>query len=232
MLRWVLCGVGLAAVLGMTIACAKGESDADLGDLGVADLDAGGAEAASIALGEGGSIRQQDGATTSEGGGGGSGCTGKVFVNELQSEGASGAEFVELFNPNDCAVALDGWKLDYRSKDNGGNTPLYTFAAKDSIPAGGFFVLGSAGFTGSKDATFTMGGLGNSGGQVGLIDAQDKLIDAVGYMTGTAGPYTEGKPAPNPSSGSIGRKTDGLDTDDNSADFAVTDSPSPGASNL
>ncbi|MDF2695487.1 MAG: hypothetical protein K0S65_3870, partial [Labilithrix sp.] len=65
----------------------------------------------------------------------------------------------------------------------------------------------------------------------GLVDDTDNLIDAVGYGP-TSGMYTELSPAPLPSgSGSIGRQSDGRDTDDNAADFMKFATPSPGAAN-
>ncbi|HSO38720.1 MAG TPA: hypothetical protein VLT33_39595, partial [Labilithrix sp.] len=82
-----------------------------------------------------------------------------------------------------------------------------------------------------KDATFN-GGFGNAGGQVGLLDDTGKLMDGVGYETGTSGLYTEGTPAPNPAANkSIGRSSDGVDTGNNKNDFKLLNTPTPGAGN-
>src|SRR5437868_4751487 len=67
-----------------------------------------------------------------------------IWINQVQVEGDGGAndEFIELFNPTDSAVSLDGWSLQYKS--SAGNFPLV--AGKKnlpvaSIPAYGYFLV-------------------------------------------------------------------------------------------
>lgn len=230
--RWAIGGVGVSAAMGVVaIACAQGEgSEVDPG--AIVDPDGGGvADGARLPTGDAGG--RSDGGKTDGASSGGPGCTGKVVINELQANGASSnAEFIELFNPNDCTVELAGWELRYRSDENNPGAPLFSFVAGDSIAAGDFLVLGNSSFQGTKHKSFTgTGGLGNSGGQVGLVDDDDKIIDAVGYAPQTGGLYTEGSPAPSPGSGSIGRKNDGVDTDNNAADFKTYADHSAGAPN-
>ena len=58
-------------------------------------------------------------------------------------------EFVELYNAGGSAVDISGWTLT--SKQIGSNfnlaagTKTYTIPASQSIPAGGFYVIGAAG---------------------------------------------------------------------------------------
>jgi hypothetical protein len=170
-----------------------------------------------------------DGSTRETDSGGGGTCTKKVVINELMVDGKG--EFVELYNPNTCAVPLGGWRIAYRSAGNMVGSASHTFATGASIASKAFLVVGTADFAGKKDATFS-GGFGNSGGQIGLLDDAMAIVDAVGYDTGTSGLYTEGSPATNPAAGSsIARKSDGVDTGDNKSDFKTSTPHTAGAAN-
>lgn len=160
-------------------------------------------------------------------------CDGRVVINELMTAGTKATdEFIELYNPSACAVPLGGWKIGYRAESGNAAPPIHTFVAGAAIPAKSFLVIGTADFAGKKDVTITSStSMAADSGQVGLEDDEGKLIDAVGYGT-AAGPYVEGTPAPTPdTSGSIARKSDGVDTNDNRADFAKTKPHSAGAPN-
>lgn len=184
--------------------------------------------------GDGGAI-SPDGGDTSEPDGGDTeepaGCTDKIVINEVMPEGSTGEEFVELYNPNDCDVSVGKWKLLYRSKSNSVDQTAFTFSSSQKIGAKEFFVVGTSKIPG-KDAAFALTSiLGNAGGQIGLVDTGDKLVDAVGFGPAT-GDYVEGTSAALPGAGkSIARVPDGHDTDDNAADLVKLDTPTPGASN-
>lgn len=217
----------MIAALSAALACARGEP-VDTGDPASA-ADAGRDVATRF-----------DAARPPDGGGGtgdagsgeeDAGCTRKVVINELMSNGPENAEFVELYNAGTCAASIGGWKLLYRSSGNSAGPALHTFEAGESIDAKSFLVIGTDKFTGKKDATMSSG-LGNNGGQVGLVDDADKLVDGVGFDDATSGDYTEKKPAPNPlANASIARKADGADSDDNAADFKTAATHSAGAAN-
>lgn len=158
----------------------------------------------------------------------------------MQSDGVTASdEFIELYNPAACSLSLKDFKVNYYSSSaNSGGAPLimFTGTASHTIPALGFFLLGGGGFTpppgGKVDGSIT-GGLAAAAGRVGITDGMGKLLDSVAYGTQT-GPntYVEKNPAPAPpSKKSIGRTPDGKDTDDNSIDFTVLASPSPGKAN-
>jgi hypothetical protein len=74
-------------------------------------------------------------------------------------------------------------------------------------------------------------------GQVAVLDETGKVIDGVAYGTtivtdAGAGTYAEKTPAQAPlANASIARKSDGLDTDDNSADFVRASPHTAGAPN-
>ncbi|MBX3196954.1 MAG: lamin tail domain-containing protein [Labilithrix sp.] len=226
--------MSISAALGIFSACAQGQDGIDIGG-GTGPVNDGGAEGGARLPGtDAGGSSSGDPDTDpddEDDSGSGPGCTGKVVINELQTRGATAAqEFVELYNPNSCAVSLAGWKLPYKSDTGNGNTVLHTFASGASIPAQSFLVLGTASFSVNKDVTMTGGNMSDQG-QVGLVDDTGSVVDAVGFGA-TLGPYIEGTAAASPSAnGSIGRKSDGLDTDNNASDFARFSTPSPGVSN-
>jgi hypothetical protein len=224
--RWALRGVSVSAALSVVVACARGQDGIDVGNADVTDPDGGSGSDARVPSRDGGADAKRPEVDA------GLGCTGKVVINELQCDGPNGAEFIELFNPNGCAISLAGWKLPYRAKNGNSGQAMHSFQAGDSIAAGEFLLLGNDNFNAAAATKFNGGGgLGNDGGQVGLVDGDGNLIDAVGFGP-SSGEYTEQSPAPLPSgSGSIGRKSDGLDTDNNAADFTKFATPSPGGAN-
>lgn len=230
--RFTLGGI-LAAFVYLASACAKGNETPDLeanGDAGPTDA---GKDVKTTRIEDGGG--GDSGGTTDSGG---PACNGKVVVNEVMTAGASAPdEFVELYNTATCAVSLAGWKLSYRaSSGNLSVGGLHTFVAGAQIPAKGFLVLGGSAFTGKTEGALS-GAMAADRGQVALLDDTGKVIDGVAYGTqimtdAGAGTYAEKTPAQAPlANASIARKSDGLDTDDNSADFARSDPHTAGAAN-
>lgn len=160
-------------------------------------------------------------------------CT--VVINEFQTGGSNANhEFVELFNPCAAAVDLTGWKLAYRSAAGVSDNAMGALLS-GSLAAGGYFLAVSSSYatafpTVVAQHTFS-NAIGGGGGGFGLRNAALELVDSVGYGTATNA-FVETAAAPAPaSSKSAGRTPNGVDTDDNSADFTVADVPSPGAAN-
>ncbi len=91
-------------------------------------------------------------------------CTaGSIRINEIESNGGTPGDWVELYNPGTVAVNLAG----YLFKDND-NTRTFAIAAGATIPGGGYYVVEEAQFgfgLGSPDSAR----LYNPGGA--LIDA-------------------------------------------------------------
>lgn len=235
--RLTLRSAGVSAALSVAVACAQGESDVDIEEGLAAGLDAGieGGPRLPSSSGSGGA----SGSNPEPNGDGGTdlepspepGCVGKVVINEVMARGSKGAaeEFIELYNPSSCAISLGGWQLPYRSKSGNGDAVLYTFPAAQSIAAGAYLVLGTSLFAGGKDITIPDGMADE--GQVGLLDGAGQIVDALGYG-GAVGAYVEGIAAPAaPANGSVGRKSDGLDTDNNGSDCKGFNKPTPGAMN-
>ncbi|WP_448060335.1 ExeM/NucH family extracellular endonuclease [Cellulomonas hominis] len=168
-----------------------------------------------------------------------------VLVDEVYGGGGnSGAlytrDFVELYNPGDAAVPLDGWSVQYASAAGSSwqVTPL-----SGQIAAGGHLLVGEAsGAGGSTPITPDVeGGIAMSAqnGKVALASSLTPLscatgcadvpdvVDLVGY--GTASSYAGTGPAPQTSNTtSVARDADHTHTADNAADFTAGE-PTPQA---
>ena len=162
-----------------------------------------------------------------------------VRVNEFSTGTTATAtdEFVELVNAGTSAVDLSGYKLVYRSGAGTSDVALATIPDGTMLGPGAFYLFGGSSYGGAKkaDQTFSAGLAATAGG-IGLRDAGGKLVDSVGYGTATNA-FVETHPAAAPPStaapgSSDIRLPDGRDTDDNSADLAVTTAPTPGAPNV
>jgi hypothetical protein len=170
-------------------------------------------------------------------------CTANVTdatlrVNEFSTGKTASAtdEFVEIFNAGASPVDIGGYKLVYRSGAGTSDVAMATIPDGTMLAPGAFYLFGGSGYNGAKQADQTFSaGLAGTGGGIGLREATGKLVDSVGYGTATnAFVETHAATAPPstvpPGSSDI-RFPDGHDTDDNSADFAVTAVPTPGAPN-
>jgi hypothetical protein len=153
----------------------------------------------------------------------------QLTVNEVETGGTGSAadEFVEIVNLGSSGVDISGFKLVYRSGGGSSDVSLATVPAGTVLAAGGFYLFGGSGYTGSgsaaADQSFSTGLAATAGG-VGLRDASGTLIDSVGYGTATNA-FVEGAAAAAPAAGSsIARHPDGHDTQSNAADFTVGDS--------
>jgi Lamin Tail Domain/Collagen triple helix repeat (20 copies) len=170
--------------------------------------------------------------------GGGSAGTPAVRINEVQTgTSTSGSdEFVELVNAGSASTDVGGWKVVYRSAAGTSDTTLGTIPSGTTLAPGAFYLLGGSAYdgAGTVDQSFSAG-LAAAGGAVGLRDASGALVDAAGWGTATNA-LVEGSPAVAPPAtaapgSSIERLPDGHDTNVNSADFTVTSSATPRASN-
>lgn len=168
-----------------------------------------------------------------------------VVINEIYAAGGNGgavlnADFVELANPTESPISLEGWSLQYRSGTStnpasGSNVmPL-----RGSIPAqGSFLITGTVGANGAAVAGADLAtslAAGAGGGQIVLAKTTSPIAvgaegdattvaDFVGY--GSATRFEGAGAAPAPSTTASIERTATADSDDNAADF-VTVAPSP-----
>ncbi|MFE5310033.1 ExeM/NucH family extracellular endonuclease [Isoptericola sp. NPDC056605] len=174
-----------------------------------------------------------------------------VVIDEVYGGGGnSGAafnqDFVELYNPTDDAVSLEGWSVQYASAAgtwaNGAQTNL-----SGEIPAGGSFLVAQAlgGNTAlpalpAPDVTGTIA-MSGTGAKVALVRSTDRLscagadcaaaeavVDLLGWGP-TASAFAGSGPAPATTNATSVARRDHAHTADNAADFAAG-APTPTAS--
>lgn len=161
-----------------------------------------------------------------------------VVINEIDYDqpGTDTAEFIELYNSGSSSVSLDAFSVELI---NGTNSSSYRTIDLSgfNISASGYFVMcDNASTVANCDYSFTSTG---SWFQNGAPDAvalfeNDGLIDSLTYE-GSLLRFTEGdefSPGDNNSDiTSIGRITDGHDTNNNALDFQMG-CITPGSANI
>ena len=172
----------------------------------------------------------------------------QVVISEVYGAGGnSGAlynrDFVELYNPADTAVNLDGLSVQYRSA-TGTSSPSGVVPLSGTVPGHGHFLLGLAGgangvaLPATVDQDNATVNLSGSSGTVflanqktalpapptGSVTGDSQITDLVGY--GTSNTFeTVVAPAPGTTT-SVSRSAVGDDTDNNGADLKAGP-PSP-----
>lgn len=157
----------------------------------------------------------------------------RLLINEVlydpDGSGADSAgEWVEIYNPDDSPVSLEGWSL----ADASGSNVL----SAASIAPRGFAVVAASGSFSARYPSFAgtlivLGGrignsLGNAGDRLLLRDPAGNVTDAISW--GTDSSIVKPPIAAVPSGHSIERGQPGVDTD-SAADFVDNMRPSPGA---
>ncbi len=162
-----------------------------------------------------------------------------IVINEIQIDGVDGEggtedDWVELYNPYDIDVSLQGWSIQKHSKSDpcGISSSFYkkNFGDDEVIPAKGFYLIvdTQAGDSLLNIADMTIGWSLASDSTVYLVRNQEAIesgddsdiIDKVGFGEAC---FAEGSATVNPPEGkSIERKVIGVDTDNNLADFRVS----------
>ena len=169
----------------------------------------------------------------------------KVLINEIQidsidGDGGTDDDWVELYNPNDFDVDLSQWSIQ-RSPESG---TIYkkNFGVGQKISAKEYFLIVR---NDAKQELLDIADMACSALQLSdnntvylvknqeeIADSNDlDIVDKVGF--GITAFSSETSPALTPPDGkSIVRKELGQDTDDNSHDFIISDTPTPKADNF
>jgi len=158
-----------------------------------------------------------------------------ILISEVMAgkQGNNNYEFIELYNPGDNLVDLQGWSLWYRLATSETDLPVYSWEIRTLIPPHGHYLLVRSGedLGLPADAFFTQG-LNNSGGGLALLNTSASTADSLGWGKAPDG-FLEGVAAPKlQNDTSLERKTGGeagnkSDTDNNEDDFLVQSSPNP-----
>ncbi|MBI3098946.1 MAG: lamin tail domain-containing protein [Planctomycetes bacterium] len=167
----------------------------------------------------------------------GTGWTNHVVISEIQVAGDGGApaddEFVELYNPTSAAVTLTGWKIMLYDGANTYQGDLVTSFPVTTIAAFSYVLVAPGEYNGAtaRDVAYDTAFRMANSNSIRLRDSLAQTVDGVGWGN-VSGGGTEltsvfGNPASN---GSIYRAPShfeggGIDTGDNSSDFAFA-SPS------
>lgn len=177
-----------------------------------------------------------------------------VVINEAYLSGGSRDaafthKFVELFNPTDSAVNLDGWSLQYRSATGEADSHGLAELSGTIEPGEHFLISGGSNGTNGEAlpaVDLVVGGSFNPSGTKGtvilaetaerlslptgsVIDVEN-VADLLGYgSSNTFETAAATAPSSNSDPKSLNR-TDALDTNDNSADFTLSADITPTAS--
>lgn len=136
----------------------------------------------------------------------------KIVINEFVSDPEDGPEWVELYNAGEVSVDLDEWWLEDGSETK---TKL-----SGTLVPGHFKVV--------RDIA---GNLNNKGDILRLKNNKGEVIDRVSYGVWEDGTVSDNAPvAEDPYS--VARRKDGIDTDNDAADFAVTAKMTKGKENI
>ncbi|MCB9797341.1 MAG: lamin tail domain-containing protein [Alphaproteobacteria bacterium] len=138
----------------------------------------------------------------------------RLYINEfmasnetvLQDEGGAYPDWIELYNPNDEAVALDDWTIT----DDLAESDKHTLADL-TIEAGGWLLL-FADDDEEEGPNHVGFNLGRSGEQIGLYDPDGGAVDEISYGEQTTDV-------------SAARSSDGAN------EWMIDESPTPGAAN-
>lgn len=155
-----------------------------------------------------------------------------VVISEVQIAGSTvDDEFVELYNPTSSPITMVDWRISRRTA--GGTESILVDYLNGTIPAYGYFLIGSPEYTGlvAKDVTYsTSGHLANNNTVILYRSAAGvyTIVDKLGYGSIPVIDFEEAQFDGNPSGGgSLERKPgasaptqgNGLDIDNNSVDF-------------
>lgn len=152
-----------------------------------------------------------------------------VIINQIQIAGIDSTkdEFVELYNPTDQDINLENYRLSRKTK-SGSQYNLLTKFPNVIIKAQGYFLIAhpeTYTYETEPDEIYsTSTSISDDNTIILYSDQGDTIIDLVGL--GEAGEF-ETISAQNPAKGQSLKRINYQDTDDNSVDFEIINSPQP-----
>ncbi len=157
--------------------------------------------------------------------------TDHLVISQIQTTGEPATdEFVELYNPTLDEIDLTGWRLT-RKTASGGTTENLVGSISGTILAHGFFLISHQDYNGTPGPDLLYSTSADFADNNTIILSQKigtnsyLIIDEVGLGSAIE---REGTAAPNPPhNGSIRRKSNGQDTDDNATDFEILTTSAP-----
>ncbi|MDP4001295.1 MAG: lamin tail domain-containing protein [bacterium] len=162
-----------------------------------------------------------------------------LVIDQIQVSGNNGAndEYVQIFNPTTSAISLSGWSIQYKS----GSADFPLTSGKKNLPettvtAGGYFLIARSDYNGAVPAdhvhsSFSLSA-SSKGATVFLVNdnqfvesgVDPNIVDKLAYGDSEKN-SPEGASAPLPESEKVLLRI-GEDTDNNTADFSISD-PDP-----
>jgi len=160
----------------------------------------------------------------------------EVMVNPHGSDTEESTEWIELYNASEDAVNLEGWTLAWGLSSYSFEHALSSFV----LEPGEHYVISEEGVgAGDEPAVLGFGNASSSADAIQIRDATGAVHDTLVYGADNPDAWIDNAGteatslAPTPEEGvSIGRHTDGVDSDLCGDDFVLFDSPSMGAINL
>ena len=187
-------------------------------------------ENGNIAFFQGGSVQPASPAGSSQGSSGQAVpvpvAPSKILISEVQITGGTGKtnnDFIELYNPNDSQVNLNGYRLVKRTKTGTVDSSIKSWTSDAFIPAKGYYLWANSDYTdiSSVPDVKTSATLANDNGIAIRFGAEDTgtIIDSVGWGANQSSLIETQAFGDDPiANQSISRQTE-IDTNNNSADF-------------
>ncbi|WP_141013124.1 ExeM/NucH family extracellular endonuclease [Nocardioides sambongensis] len=161
-----------------------------------------------------------------------------LVISEVYGGGGNGGatwtnDFIELYNPTDAPISVEGHSVQYRSATG---TSAQVTPLSGSVPPGGHYLVQEAAGAGGTSALPTpdaSAGIAMSGSNgvvllvgsttavstTGDLAGSSEVLDAVGYGA-TPGTYETARTGVELTATTAASRTDGADTDQNANDFA------------
>ncbi len=157
-----------------------------------------------------------------------------IIINEVQIEGEEKShDFIEIYNPNDIDILLDEYRLVKRSKTSSSDTTVKSWGIEDKILAKQYYLWAS-----STDENYsaliasdisTKQNISDNNGVAIRKGAEDtgEIIDAVAWGEFDNILFEGVSFSANPEKNKSISRLNGIDTNDNSKDFIILNTPTP-----